>query len=69
MSQMAKYRVVITWNHRKWGPKMEKLSAEGTSIRRAIHHALLGFFSDASNRSVRRDAHQGIRIEAWRVKP
>jgi len=66
MPRNRKYRVVVMWTNRKWGPQMEKLAAEGTSIRRAISHALLGFFSDASNRDRRRDAHASLRLEAWR---
>jgi len=38
---------------------MERLAAEGTSVRRALNNALLGFFSDRSNREKRRDATQG----------
>jgi hypothetical protein len=45
---------------------MEKLAAEGTSARRALNSALLGFFSDASNREKRRDAHRHFRTEIWR---
>jgi hypothetical protein len=59
---------VINWTHRKWGPQTEKLSAEGTSIRRALSNALLGFFSDKSNRERRRDAHAQLRCEIWRLK-
>jgi hypothetical protein len=62
------YRCVIEWNHRKWGPQMQKSVAEGTSIRRAINNALLAFFSDTSQREHRRDAHAHIEIKAWRVK-
>lgn len=47
---------------------MEKLAAEGTSIRRALNNALLGFFSDASSRERRKDAHAQLRAEIWRVK-
>ena len=61
------YRVVVTWQHRKWGPKMEKLTAEGTSIRRAIANALLGFFSDKSRRDDRRDAHAQLTVSAQRT--
>lgn len=59
---------MVSWTHRKWGPQSEKVSAEGSSIRRAINAALLGFFSDRSNREKRRDAHTHLRVEAWRVK-
>lgn len=61
------YRCLIRWKHRKWGPQMEKLAAEGTSIRRAINNALLGFFSDKSNREKRRDAHAELEVQCWRV--
>jgi hypothetical protein len=64
---MRKYRVVINWTHRKWGPQMERLAAEGTSARRALNNALLGFFSDKSNRDRRRDAHKHFRVEVWRT--
>lgn len=68
MSKMQRYRVLISWTHRKWGPQQERLSAEGSSIRRAVSHALLGFFSDKSNRERRRDAHATIDVKAWRLK-
>ncbi len=68
MSKMQRYRCLIWWTHRKWGPQMEKLAAEGTSIRRALNNALLGFFSDASSRERRKDAHAQLRAEIWRVK-
>src|SRR5271156_5899493 len=54
---LRKYKVLINWSHRKWGPKSESFSAEGTSIRRALNNALLGFFSDKTSREDRRDAH------------
>ncbi|MGB2590531.1 MAG: hypothetical protein WAJ96_07760 [Candidatus Acidiferrum sp.] len=62
------YRVVVRWKHKKWGPQMLKLSAEGTSIRRAIANALLGFFSDSNKRHERRDAHAEINVTAWRER-
>jgi hypothetical protein len=62
------YRVIVKWNDRKWGPQMLKLAAEGTSIRRAISNALLGFFSDKSRRPERRDAHAEIEVRAWRER-
>lgn len=64
---MHRYRVLIHWTHRKWGPRTEKLAAEGTSARRALNAALLGFFSDRSNRENRRDAHQHLTAEIWRL--
>lgn len=69
MPRTQRYRVVIHWTHRKWGPQMEKLAAEGTSIRRALSNALLGFFSDKSNRERRRDAHTSLQCQIWRLKP
>jgi hypothetical protein len=68
MPKQQRYRVVLNWTHLKWGPQMEKQSAEGTSIRRGLNNALLGFFSDKSNRERRRDAHAHLRCEIWRVK-
>lgn len=68
MSRQNRYRVVISWTHRKFGPQMEKTSSEGTSIRRAINAALLSFFSNCSLREERQDAHAQISVHAWRVK-
>ena len=68
MSARRKYRVVIGWTHRKWGPNQTRTTAEGTSIRRALSNALLAFFSEAKGGQERRDAHTHIRVEAWRVK-
>ncbi|MBS1841307.1 MAG: hypothetical protein JSS69_05775 [Acidobacteria bacterium] len=65
---MQRYRVVVTWDDRRWGPQMEKLAAEGTSARRALNNALLGFFSDKNRRKERREAHAHLRVEIWRVK-
>ena len=63
-----RYRCVIWWKHKKWGPQMlEKCTAEGTSIRRAINNALLGFFSDSTQRKHRRDAHAYIEVKCWRL--
>ncbi len=61
------YRVHITWSHRKYGPDRTSLKAEGTSIRRAINHALVAFFTDEQQRKQRLDAHREIRVEAWRL--
>ena len=47
---------------------MEKLAAEGTSVRRALNNALLAFFSDKSNRERRRDAHVALEVKIWRTK-
>ena len=63
---MRNYRCVIHWTHRKWGPQMEKVAAQGSSIRRALNSALLAFFKDASSRQKRRDAHAHLRVECWR---
>jgi len=64
---MQRYRILIRWNHRKWGPQTAKLAAEGTSARRALNAALLGFFSDRSNRERRRDAHRELTATIWRI--
>jgi hypothetical protein len=66
MATTKRYRIVVLWTHHKWGPQMEKLAGEGSSARRALNSALLGFFSDASRRDRRRDAHKHFRAEIWR---
>ena len=63
-----RYRLVITWQHRKWGPQMMRTAEEGRSIRRAISTALLSFFKDKSKRQERRDAHVQLTITAQRLK-
>jgi len=68
MSSIHKYRVIVRWKHRKWGPQMERLAAEGSSVRRALNNALLAFFSDKSNRDRRRKAHAEIDVTIWRLK-
>ena len=68
MSRQNRYRVVVSWTHRKWGPQMEKASSEATSMRRGINAALLSFFSNSSLRSAHADAHAQISVHAWRVK-
>ncbi len=68
MATTKRYRVLVSWTHRKWGPQTHKSSAEGSSIRRALNSALLAFFSDSSNRQQRRDAHVQLRAEIWRLK-
>ena len=67
MPTTRRYRVVVSWTHRKWGKQSLKLAAEGSSIRRALNNALLGFFSDASSRDRRRDAHVALYAEVWRM--
>ncbi|HXA82125.1 MAG TPA: hypothetical protein VNY56_03405 [Methylomirabilota bacterium] len=47
---------------------MAKLTAEGTSIRRAIANALLGFFSEATTKKDRHDAHLSLTLTATRMK-
>ncbi len=69
MPTTKRYRVLVSWVHRKWGPQHEKLAAEGSSIRRALNAALLGFFTDKTNREKRRDAHVHLQAEIWRRKP
>lgn len=68
MSQRRKYRVEISWTHRRWGIRRETITAEGTSIRRGIANALLGFFSDKGPNPQRRDAHAEIAVHATRIK-
>ncbi len=68
MPRRATYRCLIQWKHRKWGPQMEKCTAEGTSIRRAISNALLTFFSLTSQHERRRDAHAELTVQCWRLK-
>lgn len=68
MATTKRYRVLVQWVHRKWGPHQEKLAAEGSSIRRALNSALLSFFSDSNKRQQRRDAHAHLRVEIWRLK-
>ena len=68
MANVKKYRVLLSWMHRKWGPQQEKLSAEGSSLRSGLNHALRAFFSDKSNTERRRDAHAGLDVKIWRLK-
>ncbi|MBZ5540937.1 MAG: hypothetical protein LAN61_10515 [Acidobacteriia bacterium] len=68
MSRQNRYRAVISWTHRKYGPQMEKTGAEATSIRRAINAALLSFFSNSNLRSAHADAHAEVRVHCWRLK-
>lgn len=69
MPTTRRYRCIIHWKHRKFGPQMEKAGAEGTSIRRALNNALLGFFSEASMRKQRADAHSELQVQIWRLAP
>jgi hypothetical protein len=70
MSTPHKYRCLVKWTHRTFGPQWEKGSAEGTSIRRAANHFLLGWFSSAKNRprNAIADAHAHLQLEIWREK-
>lgn len=68
MPRRATFRVLVKWTHRRYGPQMQKATAEGTSIRRAISNALLSFFSDTNSRKNRLDAHKEITVTAWRTK-
>jgi hypothetical protein len=68
MATTRKYRVLISWTHRKWGPQQERQTAEGSSIRRALSNALLAFFSDKSSRDRRRDAHTNLDVKIRRLK-
>lgn len=67
MPTTRRYRIVVSWTHRKWGPKTEKLAGQGSSARRALNSALRSFFSDKNKRQERRDAHAGFRCEVWRI--
>jgi hypothetical protein len=67
MPSTKRYRLLVSWSHRKWGPQTMKLAAEGSSIRRALNSALLGFFSDKNSRPQRLDAHAHLRVEIWRL--
>jgi|GEM_PF-3196471 hypothetical protein len=67
MPSRKTYRILITWKHRKWGSQHAKLTAEGTSIRRAIANALLAFFSDSTRRKERLEAHKLVQVEAVRI--
>lgn len=68
MSATKRYRCLIRWTHRKWGPQSTRTAAEGSSIRRALNNALLAFFSDKSQRDRRRDAHVCLELKCERVK-
>ena len=70
MPSTRRYRVVVQWHHRKWGPQMSKVSSQGSSIRRALNAALLSFFKSltSSQRRDRLDAHVHLRCEIWREK-
>ncbi len=69
MPTMRRYRCVIRWQHRKFGPQLLKVASEGSSIRRAINAALLSFFSDRSaGPKARRDAHASVEVQCWREK-
>ena len=69
MPTTKRYRVLVHWVHRKWGPQSMKLAGEGSSIRRALNNALLSFFSDSTSRKQRLDAHAHLRCEIWRQQP
>jgi hypothetical protein len=62
------YRGVIHWQHRKYGPQMEKFITEGSSIRRAINQTLTVFFKSQNFRKERKDAHASLEVKCWRVK-
>jgi hypothetical protein len=68
MPTTKRYRVLVSWVHRKWGKQSCKLSAEGSSLRRALNNALLGFFSDRSNRERRRDGHRELTVTVSRQR-
>ena len=60
--------MVIQWDHHYLGTQMERVASEGSSIRRALNSALLGFFSSNSSRLKRSDAHTHLRCEIWRIE-
>jgi len=62
------YRLVITWQDRKWGPQLEKTAEEASSIRRAINQSLTRFFTDKTRRKERADAHASLSVTVQRVK-
>lgn len=62
------YRVTIKWQHHRWGPQIDKLATEGTSIRRALNNALLAFFSRMKNRKGVLDAHKKLSVDIERTK-
>lgn len=69
MAAMRRYRCLIRWTHRKFGPQFVKTASEGSSIRRAINAALLSFFSDRSaGPRARVDAHAHLEVQCWREK-
>ena len=59
--------MVVQWDHHYLGPQMDKLTSEGSSIRRALNTALLAFFTHNSTRLKRTDAHVHVRCEIWRT--
>jgi len=63
-----RYRCLITWKHRKWGPQMHRAAEEASSIRRAINQALISFFTDKNRRKERKDAHVEIAVTCQRLK-
>ena len=69
MPTTRRYRVLVQWSHRKWGPQHHKTASNGSSIRRALNAALHAFFSDKTNRNQRKDAPAQLRCEIWREKP
>ena len=58
-----RYRCLITWKDRKWGPQMHRTAEEASSMRRAINQALRLFFTDKTRRKERRDAHVEIAVQ------
>jgi hypothetical protein len=63
------YRLLITWQDRKWGPQLHKTSESASSIRRAANQALKAFFTDKSRRKERGDAHASLSLTVSRTKP
>ncbi len=68
MPTTKRYRVLVSWVHRKWGPQQERLAAEGSSIRPAFNSALFRFLHAPNSRQRRADAHAHVDVKIWRLK-
>lgn len=65
---LANFHGTLRWHHPKWGPQLEKFSAEGHSIRLALNQALREFLTNPRVRGIRNAAHAELEIHVWRVK-
>ena len=63
------YRLLLHWQHKKWGPQVHRTNEEASSIRRAINQMLKAFFTDKNRRKERGDAHASMTISVQRMKP